>query len=49
MSISLLSLYVRCDGPAILSLNLKSLGFGISIYSDVKCTHKGEQERHTEK
>ena len=34
MSISLLSLLVRHDGPAIMALNLRSLGFGISIYSD---------------
>ena len=34
MSISLLSLLVGHDGPAKMGLNLRSLGFGISIYSD---------------
>ena len=34
MAISLLSLLVWHDGPATRGLNLRSLGFGISIYSD---------------
>ena len=34
MSISLLSLLVGLDGPATMSLNLRSLGLEISIYSD---------------
>ena len=34
MSISLLSLIVGHDGPATMSLNVRSLEFGISIYSD---------------
>ena len=34
MSISLLSLLVGQDEPATMSLNLRSPGFGISIYSD---------------
>ena len=34
MSISLLSLLVGHDGPATMGLNLRSLEFGISIYSD---------------
>ena len=35
MSISLLSLLVGHDGPSTLGLNLRSLRFGISIYSDL--------------
>ena len=35
MSISLLNLLVRHDGPGTMGLNLTSLGFGISIYSDL--------------
>ena len=34
MFIGLLNLLVRHDGPATMGLNLRSLGFGISIYSD---------------
>ena len=34
MSISLLSLLVGYDGPATMGLNLRSLGLGISEYSD---------------
>ena len=34
MFISLLSLFVRHDWPATIGLNLRSLGFGISMYSD---------------
>ena len=34
MSISLLSLLVGHDGSATTDINLSSLGFGISIYSD---------------
>ena len=34
MSISFLSLLVGHDGPATMGLNLRSLGFGISIYLD---------------
>ena len=34
MSLSLLSLLVGHDGPATMGLNLKSLGFGISIFWD---------------
>ena len=34
MGISLLSLLVGHDEPATMSLKLRSLGFGISIYSD---------------
>ena len=35
MSISLLSLLVRHDVPTTMGLNLRSLGFRISIYSDL--------------
>ena len=34
MSISLLSLLTGADGPATMGLNLRSLKFEISIYSD---------------
>ena len=34
MSISLLSLFVGHDGHATMGLNLRLLGFGISLYSD---------------
>ena len=34
MFISLLSLLVGHNRPAIMGLSLRSLGFGISIYSD---------------
>ena len=34
ISISLVSLFAGHDGPATMDLNLRSLGFGISIHSD---------------
>ena len=34
MSISFLSLFVGHDVSATMGLNLRSLGFGVSIYSD---------------
>ena len=40
MSISLLSLCVGHNGSASMGLNFRSLGFGISIYSDF-CVSSG--------